>query len=109
MGPSTPGAHQGDALMTLAISSQQRKSFEPFAQFCKALFMNFWLTSRAKLAKCLRVFMLSLQISFRFLIELITGAAVLLMAKNFKEASLLAGTFLLGLSAVEAMLYFMGG
>jgi hypothetical protein len=53
--------------------------------------------------------MLSLQISFRFLIELITGTAVLLMAKNFKEASLLAGTFLLGLSAVEAMLHFMGG
>ena len=52
--------------------------------------------------------MLFPQISFRFLFELIIGIAVLLMAKNFKEASLLAGTFLLGLSAVEAMLHFMG-
>ena len=53
--------------------------------------------------------MLSFQISFRFLFELITGISVLMMAKTFKEASLLAGTFLLGLSAVEAMLHFMGG
>ena len=37
------------------------------------------------------------------------GEVQTIVAKNFKEASLLAGTFLLGLSAVEAMLYFMGG
>ena len=53
--------------------------------------------------------MVSLPISFRFLVELSTGVAALLMARNFKEASLLAGTFLIGLSAVEAMLHFMGG
>tara|TARA_B100002052_G_scaffold256406_1_gene247163 strand:+ start:1595 stop:1756 length:162 start_codon:yes stop_codon:yes gene_type:complete len=52
--------------------------------------------------------MLSLQTSFRFLFELVLGVAAVLMAKNFKEASLLAGTFLIGLSAVEAMLHFMG-
>jgi hypothetical protein len=53
--------------------------------------------------------MLPFQISFRFLFELSTGGAAILMARNFKEASLLAGTFLIGLSAVEAMLHFMGG
>ena len=61
------------------------------------------------LAKSLSVVMLPFQISFRFLFELSTGAAAILMARNFKEASLLAGTFLIGLSAVEAMLHFMGG
>ena len=54
------------------------------------------------------VFTVLLQISFRFLIELSTGVAALLMARTFKEASLLAGTFLIGLSAVEVMLHFMG-
>ena len=49
-----------------------------------------------------------LQISFRFLIEFGTGVAALLMARSFKEASLLAGTFLIGLTAVEAVLHFVG-
>ena len=52
--------------------------------------------------------MLSLPIVFRFLLMAFAGTIVATMARTKKDFALLAGTFLLGLGALEAVLNFFG-
>ena len=52
--------------------------------------------------------MLALPILFRFLLLAFVGATVATVANSRKDLALLAGTFLLGLGAIEAVLAFFG-
>ena len=52
--------------------------------------------------------MLGLPIVFRFLLMAFAGAIVATVANSKKDFALLAGTFLLGLGALEAVLNFFG-
>ena len=52
--------------------------------------------------------MLGLPISFRFLLLAFVGATVATVANSKRDFALLAGTFLLGLGALEAGLNFFG-
>jgi hypothetical protein len=45
---------------------------------------------------------------FRFFGALVVGSALMIMARSFKEAALLGGTFLCGLGALELALRFSG-
>ena len=44
----------------------------------------------------------------RFSLEVFVLAGVLFVSKSLREASLLGAVFLIGLAALEAMLYFAG-
>ena len=52
--------------------------------------------------------MLGLPIVFRFLLMAFAGAIVATVASSKKDFALLAGTFLLGLGALEVVLNFFG-
>ena len=52
--------------------------------------------------------MLDLPILFRFCLLAFVGAAVVSVANCKKDFALLAGTFLIGLGALEAVLAFFG-
>ena len=52
--------------------------------------------------------MFGLPISFRFFLLAFAGATVATVANSKKDVALLAGTFLLGLGALEAVLAFFG-
>ena len=52
--------------------------------------------------------MLGLPIFFRFMLMAFAGTIVATMARSKKDFALLAGTFLLGLGALEAVLNFFG-
>mgnify|MGYP001170311062 FL=1 len=52
--------------------------------------------------------MLGLPILFRFLLLGLVGATVATVANSRKDFALLAGTFLLGLGALEAVLTLVG-
>ena len=52
--------------------------------------------------------MLGLPILFRFFLLAFAGATVATVANSRKDFALLAGTFLLGLGALEAVLAFFG-
>ena len=52
--------------------------------------------------------MLALPILFRFFLMAFVGAIVATVANSRKDFALLAGTFLLGLGALEAVLVFFG-
>ena len=52
--------------------------------------------------------MLGLPIVFRFLLMAFAGTIVATMARSKKDFALLAGTFLLGLGALETVLNFFG-
>ena len=52
--------------------------------------------------------MLGLPIVFRFLLMAFAGAIVATVANSKKDFALLAGTFLIGLGALEAVLAFFG-
>ena len=52
--------------------------------------------------------MLGLLIFFRFFLLAFVGATVATVANSRKDFALLAGTFLLGLGALEAVLAFFG-
>jgi hypothetical protein len=54
------------------------------------------------------VSILELEIPFRFFGALVVGSALMIMARSFKEAALLGGTFLCGLGAIELALRFSG-
>ncbi len=56
------------------------------------------------------VSILELEIPFRFFGALVVGSAlmIMIMARSFKEAALLGGTFLCGLGALELALRFSG-
>ena len=54
------------------------------------------------------VSILELEIPFRFFGALVVGSALMIMARSFKEAALLGGTFLCGLGALELALRFSG-
>ena len=58
--------------------------------------------------KSLPISMPRLPVFFRFTGELLVGAAVLSVANTKKELGLLAGTFLIGLATLEAVLSAMG-
>ena len=51
------------------------------------------------------VSILELEIPFRFFGALVVGSALMIMARSFKEAALLGGTFLCGLGALELALH----
>ena len=52
--------------------------------------------------------MLGLPIFFRFMLMAFAGTIVATMARSKKDFALLAGTFLLGLGALETVLNFFG-
>ena len=52
--------------------------------------------------------MLALSILFRFFLLAFVGATVATVANSRRDFALLAGTFLLGLGALEAVLAFFG-
>ena len=52
--------------------------------------------------------MLGLPVFFGFLLLAFVGATVSIVANSRKALALLAGTFLLGLGALEAVLVFFG-
>ena len=52
--------------------------------------------------------MFGLPILFRFLLLVFAGTTVATVANSRKDFALLAGTFLLGLGALEAVLAFFG-
>ena len=52
--------------------------------------------------------MLGLPIVFRFFLLAFAGAIVATVANSRKDFALLAGTFLLGLGALQAVLSFVG-
>ena len=52
--------------------------------------------------------MLALSILFRFFLLAFVGATVAIVANSRRDFALLAGTFLLGLGALEAVLAFFG-
>ena len=52
--------------------------------------------------------MLAPPILFRFFLLAFVGATVATVANSHKDLALLAGTFLLGLGAIEAVLAFFG-
>ena len=52
--------------------------------------------------------MLGLLILFRFCLLAFVGATVVSVANSKKDFALLAGTFLIGLGALEAVLAFFG-
>ena len=52
--------------------------------------------------------MLGLPILFRFCLLAFVGATVISVANSKKDFALLAGTFLIGLGALEAVLVFFG-
>ena len=52
--------------------------------------------------------MLGLPIFFKFLFMAFAGTIVATIARSEKDFALLAGTFLLGLGALEAVLNFFG-
>jgi len=52
--------------------------------------------------------MLGLPIFFRFLLLAFVGATIATVANSKRDFALLAGTFLLGLGALEAVLNFFG-
>ena len=52
--------------------------------------------------------MLALPILFRFCLLGFVGATVVSVANSKKDFALLAGTFLIGLEALEAVLVFFG-
>ena len=58
--------------------------------------------------KSLPISMPRLPVFFRFTGELLVGASVLSVANTKKELGLLAGTFLIGLATLEAVLSAMG-
>ena len=53
--------------------------------------------------------MLGLPLLFRFVLAVFVGATVVSVANSKKDFALLAGTFLVGLSALEAVLAVFGG
>ena len=59
--------------------------------------------------RCTPSAMLSFPILFRFWLLAFVGATVVSVANSKKDFALLAGTFLVGLGALEAVLVFFGG
>ena len=53
--------------------------------------------------------MFSLPIFFRFGLAFLVGATVVSVANSKKDFALLAGTFLVGLGTLEAVLHAFGG
>ena len=59
--------------------------------------------------RCTSSAMFAFPILFRFCLLAFVGATVVSVANSKKDFALLAGTFLVGLGALEAVLVFFGG